>query len=158
MSAPDAASAPRTGTPTNFPGMLGVYLAVNAVPDLFALVDGPDCALYKAHFIHGRHDWESTLLRADGRHRVGEHGRRPRTLAEAEHALDGLMVLAELRHDGADLPVLGEEQSADARAKLGRDHRATSKTSRRSRSSKSPTSAMSRRGRTALAAGSHSSS
>jgi len=71
MSAPDAASAPRTGTPTNFPGMLGVYLAVNAVPDLFALVDGPDCALYKAHFIHGRHDWESTLLRADGRHRVG---------------------------------------------------------------------------------------
>ena len=58
------------GTPANFPSMLGVYLALNAVPDVFALVDGPDCSLYKAHFIHGRHDWESTLLRADGRHRV----------------------------------------------------------------------------------------
>jgi nitrogenase molybdenum-iron protein alpha/beta subunit len=62
--------APRLGTPLNFPSMLGVYLAVNAVPDVYVLVDGPDCSLYKAHFIHGRHDWESTLLRADGRHRV----------------------------------------------------------------------------------------
>lgn len=58
------------GTPANFPSMLGAYLALNAVPDVYALVDGPDCSLYKAHFIHGRHDWESTLLRADGRHRV----------------------------------------------------------------------------------------
>lgn len=61
---------PGHGTPTNFPSMLGVYLAVNAVPDAFVLVDGPDCSLYKAHFIHGRHDWESTLLRVDGLHRV----------------------------------------------------------------------------------------
>ena len=51
----------------------------------------------------------------DSRHRVGEHGRRTRTLAEAEHALDGLMVLAELRHDGADLPVLGEVEATDLR-------------------------------------------
>lgn len=71
MSAPAAETAPRGhGTPVNFPSMLGVYLAVNAVPDAFVLVDGPDCSLYKAHFIHGRHDWESTLLRVDGRHRV----------------------------------------------------------------------------------------
>lgn len=58
-------------TPLNFPALLGVYLAVNAVSDAYALVDGPDCALYKAHFIHGRHDWNSSLLRIDGRHRVG---------------------------------------------------------------------------------------
>jgi nitrogenase molybdenum-iron protein alpha/beta subunit len=58
------------GTPLNFPTLLGVYLAVNAIPDAFVLVDGPDCTLYKAHFIHGRHDLESTLLRQDGRHRV----------------------------------------------------------------------------------------
>ena len=71
MSAPAAEAAPRGhGTPVNFPSMLGVYLAVNAVPDAYVLVDGPDCSLYKAHFIHGRHDWESTLLRVDGRHRV----------------------------------------------------------------------------------------
>ncbi len=58
------------GAPMNFPCLLGVYLAANAVPDSFLLVDGPDCALYKAHFIHGRHDWGSTLLRISGRHRV----------------------------------------------------------------------------------------
>ena len=58
------------GRPMNFPTLLGVYLAVNAVPDAHILVDGPDCALYKAHFIHGRHDMNSTLLRISGRHRV----------------------------------------------------------------------------------------
>lgn len=54
------------GAPLNFPGMLGVYLAVNAVPDAFVLVDGPGCSLDKARFIHGRHDLESTLLGVDG--------------------------------------------------------------------------------------------
>ncbi len=54
----------------NFPALMGVYLAVNAVSDAHVLVDGPDCALYKAHFIHGRHDLNSTLLRGSGRHRV----------------------------------------------------------------------------------------
>lgn len=58
------------GHPMNFPSLLGVYLAANAVPDAYVLVDGPDCALYKAHFIHGRHDWNSTLLSVTGRHRV----------------------------------------------------------------------------------------
>lgn len=58
------------GTPLNYPSLLGVYLAVNAVADAHILVDGPDCALYKAHFIHGRHDWSSTLLDVGGRHRV----------------------------------------------------------------------------------------
>jgi len=67
---PKPSEASRHGTPTNFPSMLGVYLAVNALPDAYVLVDGPDCSLYKAHFIHGRHDWESTLLRVNGRHRV----------------------------------------------------------------------------------------
>lgn len=57
-------------TPMNFPTLMGVYLAVNALQDAFVLVDGPDCAFYKAHFIHGRHDLNSTLLRIDGRHRV----------------------------------------------------------------------------------------
>ena len=70
---PSKAAAPDPGslsTPMNFPGLLGVYLAVNAIADAYILVDGPDCTLYKAHFIHGRHDWNSTLLRLDGRHRV----------------------------------------------------------------------------------------
>ena len=58
------------GRPMNFPTLLGVYLAVNAIPDAYILVDGPDCVLYKSHFIHGRHDLGSTLLRISGRHRV----------------------------------------------------------------------------------------
>lgn len=56
--------------PMNYPTLLGVYLAVNALKDAYVLVDGPDCAFYKAHFIHGRHDLNSTLLRIDGHHRV----------------------------------------------------------------------------------------
>lgn len=57
-------------TPMNYPTLMGVYLAVNALKDAYVLVDGPDCAFYKAHFIHGRHDLNSTLLRISGRHRV----------------------------------------------------------------------------------------
>lgn len=57
-------------TPMNYPTLIGVYLAVNALKDAYVLVDGPDCAFYKAHFIHGRHDLNSTLLRISGRHRV----------------------------------------------------------------------------------------
>jgi nitrogenase molybdenum-iron protein alpha/beta subunit len=58
------------GRPMNFPTLLGVYLAVNAIPDAYILGDGPDCLIYKSHFIHGRHDLASTLLRISGRHRV----------------------------------------------------------------------------------------
>lgn len=50
--------------------LLGVYLGVNAVPDAYLLVDGPDCALYKAEFIYGQHDLGSSLLDCEGRHRI----------------------------------------------------------------------------------------
>lgn len=54
----------------NFPYMLGVYLAVNAVPDVCLVVDGPDCSFFKAEYIHGNHDLRSTLLNAAGISRV----------------------------------------------------------------------------------------
>lgn len=50
--------------------MLGVYLAVNAVPDIGLVVDGPDCALFKAEYIYGNHDLQSTLLDAAGPGRI----------------------------------------------------------------------------------------
>lgn len=86
------------GAPLNFPAMLGVYLAVNAVPDAYVLVDGPDCSLDKARFIYGRHDLESTLLRAGETARVAVTGacvdgafkRRDAELAEAVLRLDAL--------------------------------------------------------------------
>ena len=58
------------GSRFNFPSLMGAYLAVNAIPDAAIVVDGPDCALYKAHFIFGRHDLRSTLLDINGKHRV----------------------------------------------------------------------------------------
>lgn len=66
----NATEIDRFRVPMNFPWMMGVYLGVNAVRDAYVLVDGPDCALYKAHFLHGRHDANSTLLDVGGRHRI----------------------------------------------------------------------------------------
>jgi nitrogenase molybdenum-iron protein alpha/beta subunit len=55
---------------SNFSYLIGVYLAVNAVPDAYLYVDGPDCTFYKAQFIHGKHDLNSTLIDAAGNHRI----------------------------------------------------------------------------------------
>lgn len=52
------------------PYMVGVYLAANAIPDVFLLTDGPDCLFFKAEFVHGAQDFHSTLLDVTGRHRV----------------------------------------------------------------------------------------
>lgn len=89
-------------TPMNFPGLLGVYLAVNAISDAYILVDGPDCTLYKAHFIHGRHDWNSTLLRLDGRHRVAFTNVCSRGVVKEHDAviLEGLRRLAKIEDCG----------------------------------------------------------
>lgn len=53
-----------------YPYLAGVFLAVNAVPDAFLVIDGPGCVFYRTTQIHGRHDWASTLLSCEGRHRV----------------------------------------------------------------------------------------
>ncbi|MDA8242890.1 MAG: hypothetical protein M0025_02080 [Elusimicrobia bacterium] len=49
--------------------LTGLYLAVNAVSDAYAVVDGTDCVTRKAECVHGSHDLFSTLLdcRGDGR-------------------------------------------------------------------------------------------
>ncbi len=65
----------------NCPYLIGVYLAVNAVPDAYLVVDGPECALRKADFIHGRHDWRSTLFDCEGRHRIAFTSIDPRNIA-----------------------------------------------------------------------------
>ncbi|MCA9696586.1 MAG: hypothetical protein KC431_03590, partial [Myxococcales bacterium] len=60
----------RFGVPFRFPYHLGLYMAVNAIPGCFAVIDGPDCIYRKAEWIHGKHDLCSTLLDVGGRHRV----------------------------------------------------------------------------------------
>jgi nitrogenase molybdenum-iron protein alpha/beta subunit len=57
-----------------YPRIMGAYLAVNAVPDLWMLVDSADCATLRAEFIQDNHDWNSTLLSEDGRHRIANTG------------------------------------------------------------------------------------
>jgi nitrogenase molybdenum-iron protein alpha/beta subunit len=65
-------NSPRSfaGRTYNLPYLIGVYLAVNAVKDACVIVDGPNCVMPKADYIAGNHDLYSTLLAADGRHRV----------------------------------------------------------------------------------------
>ena len=54
----------------NLPGSIGQLLAVNAVPDLALLLDGPSCGFHKGELIAGNHDLTSTLLDAAGDHRI----------------------------------------------------------------------------------------
>lgn len=66
---------PRIGTedftpPLRYPFLIGVYMATNAIPDAYTVVDGPDCLFFKAEYIHGKHDIRSTLLDVFGNHRI----------------------------------------------------------------------------------------
>ena len=58
------------GVKFSYPRILGAYLAVNAVPDIWMMVDAPDCATMRAEMIYDNHDWNSTVLAEDGRHRI----------------------------------------------------------------------------------------
>ncbi|MBI5526841.1 MAG: hypothetical protein HY897_10955 [Deltaproteobacteria bacterium] len=78
-----AAAAPEVpgGRRLNLPYLMGVYLVVNSVRDLWLVVDGPDCSHFKGQFIHGKHDWYSTLFRVDGRHRIMFTGTNAQNIA-----------------------------------------------------------------------------
>jgi nitrogenase molybdenum-iron protein alpha/beta subunit len=56
--------------PYRLPYQLGVFLATNAIPDAYAVIDGPDCLFRKAEWVHGKHDIFSTLLDVLGNHRI----------------------------------------------------------------------------------------
>jgi nitrogenase molybdenum-iron protein alpha/beta subunit len=60
----------RFDIPYRHPYHLGLYMAVNAIPGCYAIIDGPDCLYRKAEWIHGKHDRCSTLLDAGARHRI----------------------------------------------------------------------------------------
>lgn len=57
--------------------LIGTYLAVNAIRDLYLLVEGPDCAHMKTQYIQGNHDWLSTLTSVSGLHRVSNTALHP---------------------------------------------------------------------------------
>jgi len=56
--------------PLRYPFLIGVYMATNAIPDAYTVVDGPDCLFFKTEYIHGKHDVRSTLLDVFGNHRI----------------------------------------------------------------------------------------
>jgi nitrogenase molybdenum-iron protein alpha/beta subunit len=56
--------------PLRYPFLIGVYMATNAIPDAYTVVDGPDCLFFKAEYVHGKHDIQSTLLDVFGNHRI----------------------------------------------------------------------------------------
>lgn len=57
--------------------LVGVYLAVNAVSDIYLLVEGPDCVHMKTQFVQGSHDWLSTLTSVSGYHRIANTALHP---------------------------------------------------------------------------------
>ncbi len=85
------------GARFNQPYLIGVYLAINAIPDVSLLVDGPGCIFAKARRIHGTHDLGSTLLSCDGRHRIHYTGADLISIASdfEEQIVDGLRLTAE---------------------------------------------------------------
>jgi nitrogenase molybdenum-iron protein alpha/beta subunit len=82
--------------PYRLPYQLGVFLATNAIPDAYAVIDGPDCLFRKAEWVHGKHDIFSTLLDVLGNHRIVS------TLVNAEAVIKdrGEMVATRVRQVG----------------------------------------------------------
>jgi nitrogenase molybdenum-iron protein alpha/beta subunit len=68
--------------PLNYPYLIGVYLAINAIPDVLLLGDGPACIANKITHIYRRHDLYSTLLRYDGLHRIHYTFKKPDQLVK----------------------------------------------------------------------------
>lgn len=62
--------------------LIGVYLATNAIRDVYTLVDGPDCVHMKSQFIQGNHDWLSCLVSVSGHHRVANTALHPVQMAK----------------------------------------------------------------------------
>lgn len=79
-----------------FTYMIGVYLAVNAISDLFILVEGPDCSYMKTQYVQGNHDWMSTLTSVSGMHRVANTALHPAHMAGSreEGVQDALLRIA----------------------------------------------------------------
>lgn len=48
------------------PYLIGVYLAINAIPDAYLFLDGPSCFPLKSPSIQGNHDWLSELSNVSG--------------------------------------------------------------------------------------------
>lgn len=95
-AAPEQAGGPDHTQRVTFTFMIGVYLAVNAIRDLYLLVEGPDCTYMKTQYVQGNHDWLSTLTSVSGFHRIANTALHPAQMSGSrEQALqDSLLAIA----------------------------------------------------------------
>ncbi len=91
------------GVRFGYPRVVGAYLGVNAVPDLWMLVDSADCATLRAEMIQDNHDWNSTLISADGKHRIANTGLCPESVVLDRRELMAAQMAAIGRQEGAML-------------------------------------------------------
>lgn len=91
------------GVRFGYPRVVGAYLGVNAVPDLWMLVDSADCATLRAEMIQDNHDWNSTLISADGKHRIANTGLCPESVVLDRRELMAAQMAAIGRQSGAML-------------------------------------------------------
>jgi nitrogenase molybdenum-iron protein alpha/beta subunit len=74
------------------PYLLGVYLAMNAIPDAYLLLDGPSCFPLKTPSIQGNHDWFSTLASVGGPQRCITTRAHPSTVVfSRDRMLEGMI-------------------------------------------------------------------
>jgi nitrogenase molybdenum-iron protein alpha/beta subunit len=74
-------------SPMLMPYLTGVYLAVNAIPDAYLVVDGPNCVFFRISQIQGNHDWKSTLASCSGFHRIADTDCTTERAAVGDHRL-----------------------------------------------------------------------
>lgn len=87
------AAADPFGQRQGYTYLIGVYLGLNALRDAYMLVEGPDCAYMKAQYIHGNHDWCSTLTSVSGYHRLANTALHPAKMtASRERPVRELML------------------------------------------------------------------
>jgi len=70
-------SAPDFSQRATYSYLIGTMIAVNAIKDIYLLVDGPECVQSKTQFIRGNHDLLSTLTSVSGHHRVAHTALHP---------------------------------------------------------------------------------
>lgn len=76
------------GDRVTFPTYLtGVYLAANAIRDVYLVVDGPNCAFFRIPQIQPNHDWLSDLVRSSGLHRVVDTDATPTRVSQGNPTL-----------------------------------------------------------------------
>lgn len=105
--------------PFGYPRILGTYVAVNAVPDLWMLVDSADCSTLRAEIVQDNHDWNSTLITQEGSYRIASSGVCPNTIVLDRRQDLGELLQVVASGDGALLLVC----PAPVTALVGVDYR-----------------------------------